>query len=327
MTSPTLPCPTCSCTGTDTHEDRHTGTNMDTCRTCGGEGFVPARTGETPEASFQPAPPSKKGYDLDALIAEVDELPNTERSLLDHNTRELVNFCRRLVVPLRDLQVLRDNGSSLGRLVVVDYTNHEGKRGLRTITPIGAYFGTFEPYHSEPQWLIPCLDHDRDAVRVYALAGIHAWDGVRVSGWAGIQADEVRIAAWVADRFGPASVINACERADRLLEEAIEMHQAVYAEAGAKHGYSPGCERAIAMVGHVYSKKAGDPRQEMGGVMTCALALGHRLGVRLDLAAQAELTRIEGLSKAHFDKRHQAKVDAGVAAQHVRPEGIEGRAP
>ncbi|WP_197472733.1 hypothetical protein, partial [Oleiphilus sp. HI0123] len=59
--------------------------------------------------------------------------------------------------------------------------------------------------------------------------------------------------------------------------------------------------------------------QEMGGVMTCALALGRRLGVRLDLAAQAELTRIEGLSKAHFDKRHQAKVDAGVAAQHERP--------
>lgn len=51
----TIPCPTCSCTGTDTYEDRHTGTNMDTCRTCGGNGYIAARTGETPEASYQPA--------------------------------------------------------------------------------------------------------------------------------------------------------------------------------------------------------------------------------------------------------------------------------
>ena len=50
----TIPCPTCSCTGTDTYEDRHTGTNMDTCRTCGGNGYIAARTGETPEASYQP---------------------------------------------------------------------------------------------------------------------------------------------------------------------------------------------------------------------------------------------------------------------------------
>ena len=54
MTAATLPCPTCACTGEDTHEDRHAGTNQDVCRTCGGEGFIPARTGETAEASFRP---------------------------------------------------------------------------------------------------------------------------------------------------------------------------------------------------------------------------------------------------------------------------------
>ena len=137
-------------------------------------------------------------------------------------------------------------------------------------------------------------------------------------GWQGIQADEARIAAWVSDRFGPESLSNPMERADRLLEEAIEMQQAIYGEAGGGRQGNAGERRALAMVRHVYSKEPGDPRQEMGGVMTCALALGHRLGVRLDLAAQTELTRIEGLSKAHFDKRHQAKVDAGVAAQHDR---------
>jgi hypothetical protein len=278
--------------------------------------MIEPHTGETPEASFQPAPSSKKAYDLDALIAEVDALPNTERSFLDHNTRELVNFCRRLVMPLRDLQVLRDNGSSLGRPVVVDYTNHEGKRGLRNITPIGAYFGTFEPYHSEPQWLIPSLDHDRDAVRVFAQYGIHSWDGVPVSAWPGMAQDQARIVAWVCDRFGIGSAHDLFERADRLLEEALEAQQATYAYLGNE---CAGAERARALTQHVYSKAAGDPAQEMGGVITCALALAHRLGMKLDLAAQVELTRIEGLSKEHFDKRHQAKVDAGVAAQHVRP--------
>jgi hypothetical protein len=191
-------------------------------------------------------------YDLDALIREVDELPNTERSLLDHNTRELVNFCRRLVVPLREMQR----------------------------TP-----------------------------------------------WPGMAQDQGRIVAWIEDRFGVGSALDLCERADRLLEEAIEAQQAAYADAGAKHGFSPGCERAMDLVGHVYSKPPGDPAQEMGGVITCALAMAHRLNVRLDEAARFELDRIEGLSKEHFDKRHQAKVDAGVAAQHVRPGAAEGRAP
>lgn len=52
----TLPCSTCSGTGTDTHEDRHTDTNRDTCRTCGGTGKIAARTGESPEASFRASP-------------------------------------------------------------------------------------------------------------------------------------------------------------------------------------------------------------------------------------------------------------------------------
>jgi len=55
MTHPILlPCPTCSGTRTDTHEDRHTKTRQDICRTCGDTGVIPARTGETPDASFRP---------------------------------------------------------------------------------------------------------------------------------------------------------------------------------------------------------------------------------------------------------------------------------
>lgn len=47
-----LPCARCSGTGTDTHEDRHAETIMDTCRECGGTGLVASETGETRVGSF-----------------------------------------------------------------------------------------------------------------------------------------------------------------------------------------------------------------------------------------------------------------------------------
>lgn len=168
---------------------------------------------------------------------------------------------------------------------------------------------------SEGEWTEEQIKDD--ASRIADLMIAFADKRIAAPGWQGIEADEDRIAAWVTDRFGSDSLDNAMERADRLLEEAIEMQQAVYAAAGCYPEVA--IRRANDLVQHVNAKPAGDPKQEMGGVMTCALALGRRLGVRLDLAAQDELTRIEGLSKAHFDKRHQAKVDAGVAAQHERP--------
>lgn len=46
-----LPCDQCAATGWATHGDRHTRTNMDQCHTCEGTGWMPARTGETPQAS------------------------------------------------------------------------------------------------------------------------------------------------------------------------------------------------------------------------------------------------------------------------------------
>lgn len=61
MTSAILiPCPACSGTGTDTHEDRHAETRQDVCPTCAPyedvhPGRVPAQTGETRAASFDPA--------------------------------------------------------------------------------------------------------------------------------------------------------------------------------------------------------------------------------------------------------------------------------
>ena len=55
-----IPCPTCSGTRTVTCEDRDAETRQDVCPTCAPytdvhPGRVPAQTGETREASFDPA--------------------------------------------------------------------------------------------------------------------------------------------------------------------------------------------------------------------------------------------------------------------------------
>ncbi|MCJ2020547.1 hypothetical protein MKK84_24490 [Methylobacterium sp. E-065] len=50
-----LPCPRCAGTDWDGHDDRHTETNMDRCRDCGGTGQIPAATGERRETSCDPA--------------------------------------------------------------------------------------------------------------------------------------------------------------------------------------------------------------------------------------------------------------------------------
>lgn len=64
--------------------------------------------------------------------------------------------------------------------VTLDYTNYRGERALRTVTPWGVEWGTTD-WHPEPGWLLTCYDHDRAACRVYALSGIHSWNGAPVS--------------------------------------------------------------------------------------------------------------------------------------------------
>lgn len=49
-----VPCPHCA-DGFVSHGDRHARTKMDACSACGGTHEVPAATGQTPEASFNPA--------------------------------------------------------------------------------------------------------------------------------------------------------------------------------------------------------------------------------------------------------------------------------
>lgn len=58
--------------------------------------------------------------------------------------------------------------------LLVDYTNHRGERAIRQIMPIRLYFGSTQ-WHPQEQWMLEVYDHDKDAVRDYAIAGVHQW--------------------------------------------------------------------------------------------------------------------------------------------------------
>jgi hypothetical protein len=71
MPTISIPCEPCSGTVWATHEDRHTKTRQDQCRTCCGTGQVLARPGESRETSWPDAVSEAKAYDLDETAAWV----------------------------------------------------------------------------------------------------------------------------------------------------------------------------------------------------------------------------------------------------------------
>jgi len=54
------------------------------------------------------------------------------------------------------------------RKIKVMYTNYRGVKALRTITPKRIAYGR-TAFHTEPQWLLECYDHNREGPRTYAL--------------------------------------------------------------------------------------------------------------------------------------------------------------
>jgi hypothetical protein len=113
---------------------------------------------------------------------------------------------------------------------------------------------------------------------------------------------------WVGDTFGPLALA-PYERAQRVLEEAVELGQA--------EGLTP--ERARAVVDHVYGKPPGDPAQEAGGLGVTLLAYCEARGLSADGEEVREFRRVLAIDPAHFRARHNVKADAGIAVRV--PEG------
>jgi hypothetical protein len=110
---------------------------------------------------------------------------------------------------------------------------------------------------------------------------------------------QARVAPWMKVCFPPEVCLDHVERNHRFLEEALELVQA------------RGCSRAHAhqLVSYVFDRPAGEPTQEVGGVMVTLAALCIAVGdLDMHQAAETELARI------------WTKIDAIRAKQATKPK-------
>lgn len=97
-----------------------------------------------------------------------------------------------------------------------------------------------------------------------------------------VESFQSRVAPWMDQCFGPEISADRLERGDRFLEEALELLQS--------GGYQ--AERVAQLASYVYSRPAGEPAQEVGGVMVtlAAYCLAHDLDMHA--AGETELARV-----------------------------------
>ena len=91
-----------------------------------------------------------------------------------------------------------------------------------------------------------------------------------------------RVLTWMTECFPIELCRDRQERNRRFLEEALELVQSL------------GCsrEQAHQLVDYTFDRPAGDPVQELGGVMVTIAALRSPNALDMDAAAEAELARI-----------------------------------
>lgn len=109
-----------------------------------------------------------------------------------------------------------------------------------------------------------------------------------------------RVDAWMVACFGDTIKADQLERADRFVEEALELAQTM-------PGF--GAERAHALVDYVFGRPIGEPIQEVGGVMLTLAALCNTADISILRAAEVELARV------------WTKVEAIRAKQAAKPVG------
>lgn len=114
---------------------------------------------------------------------------------------------------------------------------------------------------------------------------------------------QTRARQWAMDTFGAAAATSPKERIRRFTEEAIELAQA--------DGLSK--EEVLELVSYVYSRPAGEPAQEVGGVGLTLLIYCEQAGMSADDLEQREFNRVLSKTREHFRARQDAKAAAGIA--------------
>lgn len=93
---------------------------------------------------------------------------------------------------------------------------------------------------------------------------------------------QFRVHAWMLECFGSEVAADRRERGHRFLEESLELSQAI------------GCtrEEAHQLVEYVFNRPAGDPGQEVGGVMLTLAALCTATPASMLTEGEIELRRV-----------------------------------
>jgi hypothetical protein len=106
-----------------------------------------------------------------------------------------------------------------------------------------------------------------------------------------------RVGQWVRETFGSATMLWLDERAARVLEEAAELAQSLGVMK----------ETADRVIGYVFSRPAGEPAQEAGGVGITLLACCEAMAVSADASEADELRRVLAKPAGHFERRQAEK--------------------
>ena len=114
---------------------------------------------------------------------------------------------------------------------------------------------------------------------------------------------QARVQPWMIECFGPEISADRLERGDRLLEEVLELLQS---------GRYPS-ERVAALTDYVWSREAGEPAQEVGGVMVTLAAYCLAHGLDMHTAGETELTRISAPEIVRKIRAKQAAKPTGSA--------------
>ncbi|WP_231711132.1 hypothetical protein [Xanthobacter dioxanivorans] len=126
---------------------------------------------------------------------------------------------------------------------------------------------------------------------------------------------QARVDPWMQACFGPIISADRLERGDRLLEEVLELLQS--------GGYP--AERVAALTGYVWSRPAGKPTQEVGGVMVTLAAYCLAHGLDMHESGETELARI--WTKVDKIRAKQAAKPTGSALPMAWPQSATAQEP
>lgn len=112
---------------------------------------------------------------------------------------------------------------------------------------------------------------------------------------------QAEVADWCEAAFGRDSLMDRHKRALRLLEEALELFQAERGDPG----------QAAALAARVFSRPAGEPLLEAGGVAVTFLSWCAAAGASADACEAAEIARVLAKPFDDLRARYLAKTRAG----------------